>query len=77
MDGKYFWVLECGIGPRPFYAKPDGSWTWNRSDAQKFIEPEEAREFRRRHPELREYRTRIYDFSDDPKFKDEPTQLNF
>jgi hypothetical protein len=72
MEGKFFWVLECDkYGPKPFYAMPDASWTWNKSDAQKFKDWDKAWNFRNNNPSLKEYSIRIYDFSDDLKFQDE------
>jgi len=72
MEGKFFWVLECTKGPKAFYAMPDASWTWNKSDAFKFKDWDGASEFRKRHPQFKEYNIRHYDFSEDFKFQDEP-----
>lgn len=79
MDQKFFWVLECNKGPKSFYAKPDASWTWDRSEAVKFKDWDRVAQFRNEHAELKEYHIKFYDFSDDLNFKDdfEQTEMRF
>lgn len=77
MDAKYFWVLECDkYGRKPFYAMPDGSWTFEKEHAYKFLNWNEAFEFRKNHPQYKEYNIRHYDFSEYLKFQDEQAWTN-